>query len=358
MKTVALIIAGGHGQRFWPKSRDDLPKQFLSLDKARGTMLQATVKRIKPLVDIDDIFVITGKQYQGIVRHQLPSLPFGNVLVEPSGRNTAPAIGLGVEYIKRKYKEDCVMYVLPCDHMILNECRYIEILKTAGEFVTRNNSLVTIGVNPTNPNTQYGYIKATKLIEQENIYKVDQFVEKPDLETAQKYLDDGHYYWNAGTFVWKLSDIDEAFRKYSPKQHEAFTWLFAQRKGKFRRFFEKVFNEQEKISIDYAIMEKSDNLYVVTGEFGWDDVGSWLAIERINAQDENNNTIVGDNVYSLNTKNTIISNDSKQLIATIGVDDLVIVSTGDVVMIAKKENAAEIKDLVNKLKEDNKDKYI
>lgn len=357
MKNVALIIAGGSGKRFWPKSTNSLPKQFLSLDKSEETLIQKTVKRIQPIVANEDIYVITGKQYHSLVRKQLPSLPQSNVLIEPSGRNTAPAIELSVEYIKAKY-EDCIMIVLPCDHMVMNEPKYIELLQVATNFVENNHALVTIGVKPTSPNTGYGYINATEKTDINNLLKVNKFVEKPDLATAEKYLASGDYYWNAGMFIWKLSDIDEAFKKYMPKQYKAFRWLFSQRHFKFKKFFEKVFDEQEKISIDYGIMEKADNIYTVTGDFGWDDVGSWQALERINKPDDQGNTVVGEKIVYKNTNDSIIFNDTKKLIAIVGVKDLVVVHTDEVTFVSTKEHASEVKDLVKKLEEENMKKYI
>lgn len=357
MKTVALIMAGGKGERFWPKSRNLLPKQFLQLDKGEGTMLQQTVRRIQPLVNLEDVFILTGAIYKNLVKKQLPDIPNENIICEPISKNTAPAIGLGVEHVHLKYK-DCVMFVLPSDHLIMNEKEYQKVLEEAKKFAEKNDALITIGIDPSEPNTGYGYIKLGEEIKKNRLYKVDEFKEKPDLKTAKKYISSGNYLWNSGMFVWKMSTINEAFKKFLPKQHQDFTWLFNQSARKRCKNYNRVFSEQESISIDYGIMQKADNIFVVASDFGWDDVGSWLSLERINGVNDDKNSIIGDNVVTYNTTETIINSTGKKLIATVGINDLVIVETDDVFLVSTKKDVSNVKEIIKKLKEEKKDKYI
>ena len=357
MKTVALIMAGGKGERFWPKSRNLLPKQFLQLDRGEGTMLQQTVRRIQPLVEMEDIFILTGAMYKELVKKQLPDIPEENIICEPMSRNTAPAIGLGVEHVHLKYK-DCVMFVLPSDHLIMNPKEYQKVLEEAKKFVEKNDALLTIGIDPSEPNTGYGYIKIGEPVKKDRLFKVDEFKEKPELKVAKKYVASGQYVWNSGMFVWKMSSINEAFKKFLPKQHHDLTWLFEQSTRKRWKYYDKVFSEQESISIDYGVMQKADNIYVIAADFGWDDVGSWLALERINGVDADKNSVIGDNVVSYNTTGTIVNTNGKKLIATVGVNDLVIVETDDVFLVATKKDVAHVKEIIKKLKEQGKDKYI
>lgn len=350
MKTVCVIMAGGKGERFWPKSRNAMPKQFLSIDNTKETLLQKTVTRVAPFVAIEDVFVLTNENYKNIVKKQLPNIPLENIVCEPVGRNTAPAIGLGLEVLRHKY-DDCVMVVLPSDHVIQDENEYRRILSKAIDFASNNNSLVTLGVNPTNPNTGYGYIKMSDEVEKE-INKVDSFKEKPNLETAKQYLNEGNYVWNAGMFVWKLSSIDEAFEKHMPQQYEALKQSYGQSN------FVEAFSNLEKVSIDIGVMEKANNIYVIKGEFGWDDVGSWEAVHKISKKDANNNAILSDKVKIYNTKNTLISTSENKLIATVGLDNIVIVETGDAILIANKDLVGDIREIVKQLKEDNMEEYL
>lgn len=350
MKVVCLIMAGGKGERFWPRSRNALPKQFLSIDQSGDTLIQKTVNRISPLVDIKDVFVITNEKYASIVKEQLKGIPSDNVISEPVGRNTAPAIGLSLEVIKRKY-DDCVMIVLPSDHIILNEKQFILDMKSVVEFAKDNDALLTMGIKPTNPNTGYGYIQLGDRVTS-SIYKVNSFKEKPSLDIAKQYLASGDYAWNSGMFIWKLSSIEKAFKQYLPNQYKLLSEHYE------KDDFTEAFSNVESISIDYGVMEKANNIYVIRGDFAWDDVGSWLALERINKVDDNNNCLLADKLEMTRTSNTTVVSNSDKLIATVGVKDLVIVETDDVILVASKDEVSNVKEIIAQLKAKKEDKYL
>ena len=219
MKTTALIMAGGKGERFWPKSRVNMPKQFLSLTDDGKTMIQLTVERISPVVDIKDVYIATNKNYRELVKQQLPGIPEENILCEPVGRNTAPCVGLGAVHVASKY-DDAVMIVLPSDHLIKNNEVFADTFKEAVQIAEEGANLVTVGITPNYPETGYGYIKYNQDDKKNNAYSVEKFVEKPDLETAKSYLADGTYLWNSGMFVWKVSTILDCFKKFMPDTYE------------------------------------------------------------------------------------------------------------------------------------------
>ena len=342
MKTIALIMAGGKGERFYPASRNLLPKQFLSLGADNETMIQKTVNRIRDLVSPQDIFVLTNKNYLSLVKEQLKDVPTENIVLEPLSKNTAPAIELGVEIAKRKY-DDAKVIVLPSDHIIKDEVEFRRILKVATQFVENNESILTIGIKPTEPNDGYGYIKIS---DDQEISKVAEFKEKPTIEVAKQYVESGNYLWNAGMFIFTIKSIDNAFKKYMSNQHKLLTESLDN--------FAKV----ESISIDYGIMEKADNVYCIKGDFAWDDVGSWNALKRINGEDENQNTILNDKTVLVNSTNVTIKGTNKKLITGVGLKDIVIVETDDVILVANKNELSDIKKLTAKIKEKQLDEYL
>lgn len=356
MKRTALIMAGGKGERFWPRSRVSLPKQFLSLTDDGKTMIQLTVERISPLVNIEDVYIATNKNYKELVKQQLPGIPEENILCEPVGRNTAPCIGLGAAHVAKKY-EDATMIVLASDHLIKNNEIFTETFTQACEVAEKGENLVTIGITPNYPETGYGYIKYDQNTKEGSAYAVEKFVEKPVLEVAKEYLADGHYLWNSGMFVWKVSTILNNFKKLLPESYAA---LMKIKESVGTADEEAVLNKEfmnlEAESVDYAIMEKADNIYIIPGNFGWDDIGSWLAVGRIKKTDDDNNVVNG-NVVTVNTKNCVIEGADK-LIATVGLRDMVVVDTKDATLISTKENAGEIKKVLAKLRETGKNQYL
>lgn len=356
MKKTALIMAGGRGERFWPKSRKRMPKQFLSLTDDGKTMIQHTVERILPMVDMEDIYIVTNRDYKPLVQEQLPDIPQENILCEPVGRNTAPCIGLGAVHIARKY-EDAVMFVLPSDHLIKYNTIFQKTLADAADVAEQGENLVTLGITPDYPETGYGYIKFNPEETLGRAFAVDRFVEKPDLETAKGYLATEQYLWNSGMFIWKVSTILKNLEKYLP---ETYTGLqkIQQAIGTEdeRSVLEHEFEAFRSESIDYGIMEKAQNIYILSGSFGWDDVGSWLAVERIRQSNEFGNVITG-NAITVDTKNTIIQGD-KKLIATVGIENLIVVDTEDALLICEKDSAGNIKKVLENLKICNRTEYL
>lgn len=350
MKTTAVIMAGGRGERFWPKSRNAYPKQFLSLTKDGETMIQKTVKRISPIVAMEDIYIVTNAMYISLVREQIPDIPAENILAEPCAKNTAPCIALAGAVINRKY-DDAVMLVLPSDHLISYERLYIKTLKKAIVTAKDGKNLVTIGITPTYPETGYGYINFSSETSEVNddAYKVERFVEKPDLDTAKEYLSSGKYLWNSGMFVWKVSSIMDNIKKLMPDIYDGAVKIGqAYGSDNFNEVLEREFTAFRSESIDFGVMEKAQDIYTISGSFGWDDVGNWLAVERINEVDNNKNYIEG-NVISINSERSTVCG-GKRLIAAVGVEDLIIVDTDDAVLVCSKNNTQDVKKVIEKLK--------
>ena len=313
-----LIMAGGRGTRFWPKSTEEKPKQFINLINEK-TMIQLTVDRVKKIVPIEKIFISTGEKYIDLVKEQICDLPHKNIIVEPVGRNTAPCILLSSLYIKQMYN-DCNIAVLPSDHLIKDEKAFLETLKIADDFVKNNReSIVTIGIEPNRPETGYGYIKYNNN-QKENVVKVEKFVEKPNIEKAISYLNSKNYLWNAGMFI--LKQLPEIYcENYNEKLNE-------------------LYPKSESISIDYAVMEKSKNIYVIPSDFGWDDIGTWKSLERYIEEDENNNYIKGQaSIY--NSSNNILYSENKKIIV-IGLDNIFCIESDDKIVIGQKDSIEEL----------------
>lgn len=356
MKITALIMAGGRGERFWPRSRKRLPKQFLSLTDDGKTMIQLTVERILPLIAMEDIYISTNKDYKELVMEQLPHIPNENIICEPVSRNTAPCIGMGAAFISKKY-EDAIMIVLPSDHLIKYNGMFVNCLREACEIADKEDDLVTIGITPDYPETGYGYIKFNSLRTVGRAFSVDRFVEKPNLEVAKEYLASEEYLWNSGMFIWKVTSILEKFQQFLP---EIYSGLCDIRKNigtaQYEEVLNKRFNDFMSVSIDYGIMEKANNIYILPGAFGWDDVGSWLAVERIKKSNEFGNIVKG-NIITINTNNCIIEGSNK-LIATVGLEDMIIIDTQDATLICDKDNAGDIKKVLENLKICNRNEYL
>ncbi|MBE6854833.1 MAG: mannose-1-phosphate guanylyltransferase [Ruminococcus sp.] len=359
MKVTAVIMAGGRGERFWPKSRNSLPKQFLCLTADGETMLQKTVKRLSPLVATEDIFIVTNAAYTGLVTEQLPDLPRENILAEPMARNTAPCIGLAAAVIRKKY-DDAVMLVLPSDHLIQYEEMYTDTLTQAIAMAEAGDNLVTIGITPTYPETGYGYIRFMRDGDKKiphGVYQVECFVEKPDLETAKDYLKSRKYLWNSGMFVWKLSTILKNFEALMPDIFNglgAITDAFGT--PQFDAVLQEKFASFPSESIDFGIMEKAENIYTLPASFGWDDVGSWLALERINPTNECGNVVSGD-VITIGTEKSIICGGSR-LIAAVGVSDLIVVDTDDAILLCAKDSTQDVKKVLENLRICNRRELI
>lgn len=356
MKKTVLIMAGGRGERFWPRSRKDLPKQFLSLTGDGKTMIQLTVERLLPLVDIEDIYVSTNGDYKDLITEQIKDLPKENILCEPIGRNTAPCIGLGAMHMARKYG-DAIMYVLPSDHQIKFDKMFLDTLEEASHIADQGRNLVTIGISPTYPETGYGYIKFDPHKSEGRAYKVEKFVEKPDLDKAKEYIAKQEYLWNSGMFTWKVSSILSHMEELMPDTYTKLCTIGAAiGSDKECEVLEEEFTKIESKSIDYGIMEKADDIYTLPGSFGWDDVGSWLAVERLQKSDTFGNVINGD-VVAISTQNSIVQAHDK-LIAAVGLDNIIIIDTKDAILICDKDHAGEIKNIVENLRHSNREELI
>lgn len=358
MKVTAVIMAGGRGERFWPKSRGNYPKQFLSLTKDGETMIQKTVKRLLPMVAMDDVFVVTNVSYAALVKEQLPQLPEENILLEPCARNTAPCIGLAAAVIRKKYGE-AMMLVLPSDHLIRYEDMYVDTLRQAVAVAEKDQNLVTIGITPTYPETGYGYINFERDTDlgMAGVYRVERFVEKPDLETAKQYLASHRYLWNSGMFVWKASSILANLESLMPDIYAGLERIEAAvGTVEFPSVLETEYHAFRSESIDFGVMEKAENIYTLPGSFGWDDVGNWLAVERINSTNEYGNYIEGD-VITIGTERSTICG-GKRLIAAVGVEDLIVVDTDDAVLICAKDSTQDVKKVIENLKICNRNQLV
>lgn len=349
-------MAGGRGERFWPKSRKNLPKQFLALTDDGKTMIQLTVDRIRPLVELEDIYIATNRNYKELVKEQLPGIPEENILCEPVGRNTAPCIGLGAVHIAHKY-DDAMMLVLPSDHLIKFNNMFLNAIRNACQVAEEGDNLVTLGITPNYPETGYGYIKFDPHSMEGNAYTVERFVEKPTLEVAKEYLATEEYLWNSGMFIWKVSSILKNIEKHISQVYAGLQRIQAAiATDQQEQILEEEFVQMPSISIDYGVMEKAEHIFTIPGTFGWDDVGSWLAVERIKKSNESGNVVTG-NVITVDTSNCIIQGENK-LIAAVGLEDLVIVDTTDAVLICEKDKVSEIRKVIENLKICNREEYL
>ena len=341
----ALIMAGGKGTRFWPLSTEEKPKQFLNLI-GEETMIQMTVNRIKPIIPIERVFVCTGEMYVDLVKEQLPELPEQNIIIEPEGRNTAPCIALSAFVIKKYYK-DANMIVLPSDHLISDEDEFRNVIKNADEFVKENKeAIITLGMEPTRPETGYGYIrygKDEKEINNHKVIKVDAFVEKPNKEKAEAYIKEGNYLWNGGMFLWSADNILNQIEKYSNDTYKALKDIEIVANEEIQELINNNYHKTEAISIDYAVMEKSDSIYVVPSRFGWDDVGSWEALDRYREKDDKGNVLVGSAKVVDSHESLVIS--SSHDIVVEGLRDIYVIENDGKILVGHKSNVANVKEL-------------
>lgn len=341
----ALIMAGGKGTRFWPLSTEEKPKQFLNLI-GEDTMIQMTVNRIKPIIPMERIFVCTGEMYVDLVKEQIPELPERNIIVEPEGRNTAPCIALSAFVIKKYYK-DANMVVLPSDHLIEDEEEFIRVIESADKFVNNNDeAIITLGMEPSRPETGYGYIRygnQKQTVNTHEVIKVDAFVEKPNKEKAEEYIQEGNYLWNGGMFLWSVNNILAQLKKHSYNTYNALERIGIINEEYLQEFINSNYEYTEAISIDYAVMEKSKNIYVIPSRFGWDDVGSWEALDRYREKDEDGNVLVGSAKVLDSHDNLVIS--SNHNIVVEGLKDIYVIENDGKILVGLKSNVANVKEL-------------
>ncbi len=347
----AVVMAGGAGTRFWPLSRMAIPKQLLSFGGDRS-LIQQAVDRLNSLVPVDNISIITNQSLVSAIEEQLPALSSKSIIGEPAKRDTAPCIGLAAGLIAAE-DPDATMIVMPSDHIIQPVEAFHTAVTKAHQLVEQDPSrLITFGVTPDRPAETYGYIQRGESQGESidsGVFKVAQFKEKPAVDTAKQYLDDGGYYWNSGIFVWKARAILEALEQYQPDMVLHINRI-VQRRGEadFLDVLEREFTAIEGISIDYAVMEHHSNVLVIEAPFEWDDIGSWQALSRLFPTDANNNTVLGKHV-GIQTSNSIIQSSKDHLIATIGVSDLIIVHTNDATLVANKQEEESVRELVRLL---------
>ncbi|NRB06439.1 MAG: mannose-1-phosphate guanylyltransferase [Richelia sp.] len=342
-----VILAGGKGERFWPLSRRDRPKQFLSLDGSSHSLLQATANRLLPLaVAWDNLWVITSSQLASGVQKQLPQLPSENLLIESQGRDTAAAVAWTSLEIKKRYGEDAIVGFFPADHWITDQQGFTHTLNAAVQLAASKPAIVALGIEPTYPSTAYGYIEQGEEFGSFNdlpAYHVQRFTEKPDRNTATKFINRGRFTWNTGMFIFQVGVLLDQMYTHAPEIIEP-----------IEKYGLDIYPQLPKKSIDYALMEKTNLAYVLPVKFDWDDLGDWNAVERLLKQEDNPNVDMATHVC-LDTKGAIVyTTNSEDVIATIGLDDVVIVRDRNITLIVKKDRTQDIKQLLSKLKTDPK----
>lgn len=359
----AIIMAGGIGSRFWPWSTTEKPKQFLDIFGTGKTLLEQTFERLLPLCPAENILIVTNELYRKAIENLLPSLPPKNILCEPDRRNTAPCIAYGAFRIK-KSNPNARILVAPSDHIILKEEKFLRTVEKGFEFAENNNSLLTLGIEPHKPETGYGYIQADKnsSIQKNDDYelmRVKKFAEKPNLEKAKEFLSSGDFYWNAGIFVWSLKSILKAFEQHLPKVYA----LFKGHEGDFDtekedETIKQIYSKSENISIDYGVMEKAKNVYVMATDIGWSDVGTWSALHELSEKDEQENVADTTKTIFNETGNCIIKLPKDKIAVIDGLEDYIIVDEEKALLVCRKSNEQKIRDFVNKVKESFGRDYI
>jgi mannose-1-phosphate guanylyltransferase len=340
--TYILIMAGGVGSRFWPKSRNNFPKQFIDILGIGKSLLQLTYERFVKICPKENIYILSNQQYLGLIQEQLSGIAVNNILLEPSRNNTAPCIAYA-SYKILKLNPDANIVVAPSDHLILKETDFLDKISQALEYTAANDALVTLGISPTRPDTGYGYINFKKE-GIDGVHQVEKFLEKPVLEKAQEYLVSGHYLWNAGIFIWSGQSIQKAFKKYASEIDILFT------KGNEvyntsveADFIKENYPKSPNISIDYAILEKADNVYTILADIGWSDLGTWASLHEVAEKDHANNALSVDYVHIEDTKNCIIHLPKGKAAVIKGLEDYIIVDDGRVLLIYPKEQEQQIK---------------
>ncbi len=346
----AVIMAGGVGSRFWPLSTAKYPKQFHDMLGLGETLLQSTYNRLTGVVPLKNILILSNEAYSDIIKEQLPKITQEQIILEPAMLNTAPCILLAALKIKKK-NPNAVMIVAPSDHFINNEEAFTADINLAFEAASKEDILVTLGIKPTFPNTGYGYIKYDKK-EGKDLQKVEVFTEKPTLRNAKKYLEEGNYVWNAGIFIWKASIIADSFKRYLPEMFNLFNeGIEHLNTSKEEKFIKGTYPDAQNISIDYAIMEKSDSVYIIPASFNWSDLGTWGSLHEQLAKDESKNAVVNAQLIPQEASGNIIYTHNSKVVIVDGLKDYIIVESKDVLLIVPKEKEQEIKEIRNKVME-------
>jgi mannose-1-phosphate guanylyltransferase len=356
--TYVAIMAGGIGSRFWPLSRVGRPKQFLDILGTGKTLIQQTFDRFRRMVPPENIFVVTANEYLSLTKEQLPELPQENILGEPFRKNTAPCIAY-ISFKLQQLNAEASLIVAPADHLILNEDRFLEVCDEALDFVAHHDALLTIGIKPTYPNTGYGYIQHETAEAAPAVHKVKTFTEKPNRELAKTFLASGDFLWNSGIFVWRVKRIVDAFQHYMPEMYELF--VADQDKlntGEEKQAIEGIYPQCSNISIDFGVMEKANNVYVIPAAFGWSDLGTWNSAWENMDKDYLENAVAGKNVIVFDTTKCVVHVPDGKLVVLQGLDDYIVTDTKDVLLICQKDKEQEIKEYVAEVKRNKGDKFL
>ncbi len=348
-------MAGGVGSRFWPASTEETPKQFLDILGVGKSLIRLTFDRFLNLVPVENILIVTNKRYKKITQEHLPELPEENILCEPSRNNTGPCVAYTALRLKSK-NPDAIFVTAPSDHIILKEEEFLNKIRQAFSFVEQNNAIVTLGIQPTRPDTGYGYIETSCQCEGPDtdvsvgVCSVKAFKEKPDKITAQQYLDKDRYLWNAGIFIWSAKDLIESFESNAPDVIKVLT----EDESKFgtpeeQNYIDRVYPNTPNISVDYAILEKADNVFTIPADIGWSDLGTWNSLHAYLDKDDNNSVTLGTNTQLINTTNSIIRTDNIKTVVIKGLDNYIVIDEKNALLIYPKSDEQEIKDIVKKM---------
>jgi mannose-1-phosphate guanylyltransferase len=357
-----VIMAGGIGSRFWPLSRIKKPKQFLDILGTGRTLIQQTFDRIRKVIPVENILIVTNEEYEDLVKKQLPEISSRQILLEPLRRNTAPCIAYA-NYKIHLSNPDAKILVAPSDHIILKEQDFLDVVIKGLDFVDTHDSMLTLGIQPNRPETGYGYIQIngdkTRIELNQSFRQVKTFTEKPDLKMAEVFLQSGDFFWNSGMFFWSLSTIMNAFQKYLPEIDQLFRdGLSSYDTDKEQEFISKVYPNCKSISIDYGIMEKAENVFVLCSDFGWSDLGTWGSLYDMLEKDCDQNSITGSNVFIYNSQNCLVNIPDNRLAVIQGLEDYIVVESDNILLICRKQDEQKIKNFVNDVRLEKGEGYI
>lgn len=337
-------MAGGIGSRFWPMSTPEYPKQFIDVMGCGKSLIQLTVERFLPVCGIENFWIVTSEKYIDIVKEQLPDIPECNILAEPEARNTAPCIAYACWKIRMKHP-DANIVVTPSDALVINTAEFERVIKNALGFTEKNSAIVTVGIKPSRPETGYGYICADSNEQENEIHKVNAFKEKPDYDTACRYLQEGNFFWNAGIFVWNIDTITTEIRKHTPGLAEIMDRMAEDfYTEKEHETVKRLFPTCEKISIDYAVMEKAEEIYTIPADFGWSDLGSWGSLHTLLPQDDKGNAAVGNDVRMFDCNNCVVHTQEEKVVVLEGLDGYIVAEKGNRLLVCRLKNEQMIKE--------------
>lgn len=361
INNYCIIMAGGIGTRFWPLSKTSKPKQFIDVLGIGETLIQSTFRRFERICPRENIYIVTNGIYRDLINEQIPNLNPNQIIAEPTRRNTAPCIAYA-NFKIGKINPNANIIVSPSDHFIVNEDNFIEIIEMGLKQSKDNDILVTLGIKPTSPNTGYGYIQYIQsnfFSSKKQMNKVKLFTEKPNYDMALQFISSGDFLWNSGMFIWSLKSIDKAMKELLPEVYNVFEkGIDVFNTAKEEDFIKTAYSACPSISIDYGIMEKASNVYVIPSEFGWSDVGTWGAIYDVREKDANDNSVVGKNVMMYETNDCVINNSSTKLLVIQGLKDYIVVNTEDVLMICEKNQEQRIKQFVTDVEVEKGSNFI